>query len=206
MNFNLHDSKLSIYSSIFLLLLFSIFSAHASALKSEKDRLSYTIGADIGENFRSKALRLIQSYFLSGMQDALNQKKMRLTKEEMTTTLKNFQKDMIKRRAEKLKKTAETNKTKGQQFLRKNSKKSSIKTTGSGLQYEVLQSGKGKRPSKSDTVSVRYKGTLIDGTVFDSTEKTGEPVTFKVTDVIKGWTEALQMMRPGARWKVYVPR
>jgi FKBP-type peptidyl-prolyl cis-trans isomerase FklB len=108
-------------------------------------------------------------------------------------------------KAEEFKSLSEKNKKEGAQFLKSNKDKKGVKTTKSGLQYKVIKSGKGKAPKASDTVTVNYKGTLIDGTVFDSTDKTGKPVSFKLNEVIKGWTEVLQKMKPGAHWKVYIP-
>lgn len=199
-------NKLNHLLLISMLILFSSTSNAASSLiKTEKDKLSYTIGADIGENFRKQNINIDVKVLLQGLNDAINEKKLLMSTEQMEHTLQNFQKGMIKKKAEEFKGISQKNKKEGENFLKANKGKKGIKTTKSGLQYKVITQGKGRLPSTKDTVTVNYKGTLLDGTVFDSTEKTGKPVSFKLTEVIKGWTEILQKMKPGARCKVFIP-
>lgn len=128
-----------------------------------------------------------------------------LTEEQMKDVLSKFQKDLMAKRSAEFNKKAEENKAKGEAFLSANKSKPGIVVLPSGLQYKIIDAGTGAKPGKSDTVTVEYTGTLIDGTVFDSTEKAGKPATFQVSQVIPGWTEALQLMPSGSTWEVYVP-
>ena len=203
----LHKFSSIINVVILVSVLFSAQTGYTqkSTLKNEKDRLSYAIGANIGQNFRNQKIDVNLKQFMTGLQDALEQRTIQMEPKAVADTLRAFQKKMVARRNADFKQLAQSNKAKAEDFFAKNAKAVSVKTTASGLQYKVLKQGQGQKPKASDTVSVRYKGTLLNGSVFDSTDKTNEPVTFKVTDVIKGWTEALQMMQPGSRWKIYVP-
>jgi FKBP-type peptidyl-prolyl cis-trans isomerase FklB len=123
----------------------------------------------------------------------------------MKQVLNDFQKKMMAKRAEEMNKQAQENKAKGDAFLASNKSKPGVVVLPSGLQYKIITAGKGAKPSKEDTVTVDYTGKLINGTVFDSSEKTGKPATFKVTQVIPGWTEALQLMPAGSTWELYIP-
>jgi FKBP-type peptidyl-prolyl cis-trans isomerase FklB len=174
-------------------------------LDSEKNKLSYTIGADLGKNFHSQEIDINTKAFVAGLEDAMDENKLQLSDEQMKSVLKDFQQKLIAKRLAAYKKAAEENKKAGEKFLKENKKKSGVKTTDSGLQYKVLEKGQGKSPNKSDEVTVEYTGKLLNGTVFDSTEKSGKPATFKVNQVIPGWTEALLMMKQGATWEIYVP-
>lgn len=176
-----------------------------SAPKSEEDKLSYAIGSDIGKNFKQQGIKINPAMLSQGMKDSLNGSKSLMTPEEMKQTVQNFQKQLMMKRVEQYKKQAEDNKKEGDAFLAENKKKPGVVTTDSGLQYKIIESGDGTSPQKDDTVTVEYTGKLLNGTVFDSTEKTGKPVQFNVGGVIKGWTEALQLMKPGAKWEVYIP-
>jgi FKBP-type peptidyl-prolyl cis-trans isomerase FklB len=184
----------------------SVSSAMAAvSLNTEEEKLSYSIGTDLGSNFKSQNINVNSEAFMAGMKDALSGKAPALTKAQMKETLQNFQKKMLMKRLAQYKKSAEKNKTEGESFLNKNKSKAGVVTLKSGLQYKVLAKGKGNSPKKEDSVTVEYTGKLLSGKVFDSSEKTGKPATFKVTQVIPGWTEALQLMKVGAKWEIYVP-
>ncbi len=180
-------------------------SAMAQTLSTDKDKLSYTIGADIGTNFKEQGIQVDPQVFLMGLQDGLDGKKLQMTDKEMQEVLKKFQSEMMAKKMAEFKDVASKNKKEGDDFLAANAKKTGVVTLKDGLQYKVIKAGTGMKPGKNDSVTVEYEGRLIDGKVFDSTEKSGKPVTFKVTQVIPGWTEALQLMNAGSEWEVYIP-
>lgn len=180
-------------------------STGTTQLKSENDKLSYTIGADLGANFKRQGVNINAEVLAQGIKDVLSGKQPALTKEQMTSALKNFQQKMMAKRLEQMKNASAKNMKEGEMFLTQNKAKQGVKTLPSGLQYKILTPGTGPQPTAKDSVTVDYTGTLINGTVFDSTAKAGKPVTFKVTEVIPGWTEALQMMKQGATWQIFVP-
>lgn len=174
-------------------------------LKTEKDKISYSIGLDIGNKFKSQSIDIDTDVLAKGMKDALSGNKPLLTEIEVKEVMTAFQKDMMAKQAEKAKAAAEKNGKEGIAFLAENKKKDGVKTTENGLQYKVIKAGNGPMPKLTDTVSVNYRGTLIDGAEFDSSYKRGEPATFPVNGVIKGWTEALQLMKVGSKWQLFVP-
>ncbi|KTD56592.1 macrophage infectivity potentiator [Legionella santicrucis] len=177
----------------------------ATSLTTDKDKLSYSIGADLGKNFKNQGIDINPEALAKGMQDGMSGAQLILTEEQMKDVLSKFQKDLMAKRSAEFNKKAEENKAKGDAFLSANKSKPGIVVLPSGLQYKIIDAGTGSKPGKSDTVTVEYTGTLIDGTVFDSTEKAGKPATFQVSQVIPGWTEALQLMPSGSTWEVYVP-
>jgi FKBP-type peptidyl-prolyl cis-trans isomerase FklB len=170
-------------------------------LKDLKDKASYSIGLNIGFNFKRQNVDVNQDALVAGMKDALSGKKPLLTEQEVRETLTAFEKDMQDKQTELAKK----NGAEAEKFLTENKNKEGVKTTASGLQYKVLKEGNGAQPKSSDTVTVNYRGTLIDGTEFDSSYKRGQPATFPVSGVIKGWTEALQLMKVGSKYQLFVP-
>ena len=174
------------------------------ALSTSEDKLSYTIGADIGTNFKEQNIQIKPDVFLMGLQDGLNGKKLQLTDAEMKDVLKAFQKEMMAKKMTEFKKMADDNKKSGDAFLAENKKKPGVVTLPDGLQYKIIKAGSGAKPTKTSSVTVGYTGMLTDGKVFDSTEGK-KPVTFNVNQVIPGWTEALQLMSPGAEWEVTIP-
>ena len=174
-------------------------------LKDQKDKASYSIGHDIGTTFKKQNVELNPDALLAGLKDALAGKAPVLSKEERDKVLETFQKEMMEKQVAASKEAAVKNAAEGEKFLAENKKKDGVKTTASGLQYKVLKEGTGPSPKETDTVTTNYKGTLIDGTEFDSSEKHGGPATFRVTGVIKGWTEALQMMKTGSSYQIFVP-
>ena len=173
-------------------------------LKDAKQRISYSIGADIGKNFKRSEIDIDPKTLAAGMVDALAGKTL-LTEEEMKDTLQKFQTEMMTKMQAKQKESGDKNTKDGEAFLAANAKKEGVKVTASGLQYKVIKSGTGKTPKATDTVKTHYHGTLIDGTVFDSSIERKEPVTFPVNGVIPGWTEALQLMKEGDKWQLFIP-
>lgn len=173
----------------------------AQDLKSQKEKISYIIGMDMGKNLKGQSLDIDQAALVKGIKDALSGGKSSLTDEEIRETMAAFQKEMIAKRQA----LGEKNKKEGEIFLAENKKKKGVMTLPSGLQYKVITAGKGKKPKPTDTVTVQYRGTLIDGTEFDSSYRRGQPATFPVNGVIPGWTEALGLMQEGAKWQIFVP-
>jgi len=168
--------------------------------KDQKDKFSYAIGLNIGMNFQRQHVDVNPDIVLSGLKDGIAGKP-QMTTDQIRDTMMAFEKDMQQKQAEVGKKNAAD----AQKFLDDNKKKSDVKTTASGLQYKVIKEGSGTPPKASDTVTVNYRGTLIDGTEFDSSFKRGQPATFPVSGVIKGWTEALQLMKPGSKYQLFIP-
>ena len=177
----------------------------ADALKSDLDKLSYSIGTDLGKNFKSQGIEVNPTVLADGIKDGMSGANLKLTDDQMKDVLTKFQKDLMEKRTAEFNKKAEENKVKGEAFLAKNKSKEGVVTLPSGLQYKIVKNGTGAKPGKDDNVTVEYKGTLMSGEVFDSTEKTGKPATFKLSQVIPGWTEALQLMPVGSTWEIYVP-
>lgn len=174
-------------------------------LKNDTDKLSYSIGVDLGQNFKKQNINVNVTTMSQGILDALKGQKLLLTDDQRREIIASFQKDLMTKRNEEFMKKSEENKTKGETFLSANKLKTDVVSLPSGLQYKIIVAGNGAKPAKEDEVTVEYTGTLIDGQVFDSTEKTGKPATFKVSQVIAGWTEVLQLMPTGSTWEVYIP-
>jgi FKBP-type peptidyl-prolyl cis-trans isomerase FklB len=181
------------------------FAADAPELKGDKERLSYSIGMDIAGNLRRSSVDVDSDLVAKGLKDRYGEGKTLLTEDEARQTLEVAQKALMAKKAETMQKQSEKNKADGEKFLAENAKKDGVKSLPSGLQYKVITPGKGKTPKASDTVTVHYKGTLIDGTEFDSSYKRGEPASFPVSGVIPGWIEALQLMKEGAKWQLFIP-
>jgi FKBP-type peptidyl-prolyl cis-trans isomerase FklB len=169
-------------------------------LKDQKDKVSYSIGMNIGFNLSRQKVDVNPDILAAGIKDALAGKP-QLTPDQVKEVMAQFEKDM----EAKQKQAGEKNKTEGAKFLEDNKKKSDVKTTASGLQYKVIKEGTGAKPKATDTVSVNYRGTLIDGTEFDSSYKRGQPATFPLNGVIKGWTEGVQLMKAGSKYQFFVP-
>ena len=182
-----------------------VFAENRPTLKDTKDKVSYSIGLDIGTTFKKQKMEINTDVMAAGVKDGLSGANPLLTPEEVRTVMTEFSKDMRERAATANKEAAEKNTKEGEKFLAENKAKPGVKTTASGLQYMVEKEGSGAAPKETDTVVVNYRGTLIDGTEFDSSYKRGEPTTFPVNRVIKGWTEALQLMKPGAKYKLFIP-
>ena len=183
----------------------SVVGEEPVSLKSQKDKISYIIGLDIGNNLKRQSADVDLDILLRGMKDSLSGTKPVLSENEIREVTTAFKQEMTKKQAEETKKLAEKNKKEGDAFLEENKKKEGVKTLPSGLQYKVITEGSGRSPKESDTVTVNYKGTFVDGTEFDSSYKRGEPATFPVNGVIKGWVEALPLMKEGAKWQLFIP-
>jgi len=179
----------------------SITIAAPLQLKTLQDKASYAIGANIGNSIKNQPQKINSTALIAGLKDVLNDKKPLLSKEEMMQAFKALQeKSQAKAKAE-----GEKNLKAGQVFLKKQARKTQVKKTSSGLLYKILKRGKGQQPVATDTVEVNYKGTLINGTEFDSSYSRGKPVTFPLNRVIPGWTEGVQLMKVGSKYRFYVP-
>jgi len=188
-----------------VLLAGTAWAEEAAVLKTQKDKVSYGIGMNIGKSLKKDAIDVDADLLVKGIKDSLSGEKTLLTEEEYRATLTALQKDMMEKQAEAAKALAEKNKKEGEAFLAENGKKEGVATLPSGLQYKVIKSGTGKTPKPGDTVETHYRGTLIDGTEFDSSYTRGQTATFPVNGVIPGWTEALQKMKEGDKWQLFVP-
>lgn len=176
-----------------------------SPLKTKDDKVSYSIGVDMANVLKRQKIEVNTDILVLGLKDVLSGGKLLMTDEEMKSTMNTFVMELRKKQAEAMQKAAEENKKAGDEFLAKNKTAEGIVTLPSGLQYKVLTEGKGKKPTANSLVECNYKGTLLDGTEFDSSYKRGQPATFMVTGVIPGWTEALQLMPTGSKWQLFVP-
>ncbi len=174
-------------------------------MKTVNDKASYAIGINIGKSISRDDLEVNPQLLVRGLMDALEGKESALSEEEMVAAMQDFQQQAVAKMTEARGKEAAANAAKGRAFLQANKQKPGVTTTESGLQYKVLKAGTGPSPKETDTVKTHYKGTLLDGTVFDSSYERGEPATFPVGGVIAGWTEALQKMKVGGKWQLFVP-
>jgi FKBP-type peptidyl-prolyl cis-trans isomerase len=174
-------------------------------LETEKDKQSYAIGLNVGKNLNRDAIDVDPKIVLQGLQDALANGKVLLTDDQIKTVMTDLQNQVRQKQEEKRLALAESNKKDGTAFLAANATKEGVVTLPSGLQYKVLVAGTGAKPAATDSVVCNYRGTLLDTTEFDSSYKRGQPATFPVGGVIKGWTEALQLMPVGSKWQLFIP-
>ena len=181
------------------------FAGDKLELKDQSQKESYILGYKSGQNFKNQGLDIDVEIFSKGLKDGTGGAEPQMTPEEMNAALQTLQKRMFAVQQERLKEVSARNLEEGTAFMAQNAKKDGVKTLPSGLQYKVIKEGKGKMPKAEDTVTVNYRGTFMDGTEFDSSYKRGEPVTFQVNGVIKGWTEALQLMKEGSKWELFIP-
>jgi FKBP-type peptidyl-prolyl cis-trans isomerase FklB len=180
-------------------------AASPLSLTTDKDKRSYALGMNIGESIKRDNMDLDPGIVAQALKDALSGGKLLMTDSEAGTILSALRAEVVGKRQAEIQKESDANKAAGTQFLAANKTKTGVVTLPSGLQYKVLKEGTGPKPAASDTVVCNYKGTLINGTEFDSSDKHGGPATFGVGQVIKGWTEALQLMPVGSKWELYVP-
>ncbi len=180
-------------------------AGEAAKIASDKERINYSIGYQIGGDFKRQGIDIDPDIVVKGIRDAQAGTKPLMTPEEMNKTLVDLKAKVVAAQREEQKKVARKNLAAGKTFLSKNEKKEGVTTLPSGLQYKVIEKGSGSSPKKTDNVTVHYKGTLIDGTEFDSSYRRGKPATFRVDGVIAGWTEALKRMKPGAKWQLFIP-
>ena len=190
----------------------AVASAPGSTYTTDKDKVSYSLGVDIGRTLQRLQLDLNEEALSKGIGDVLGSKPMAMTDQELQATLQAFQQKMMQKQQEamakkqsEMKVVADKNKADGKKFLEDNAKKSGVKSTPSGLQYKVIKEGKGDKPKDSDIVETNYRGTTIDVKEFDSSAKHGASSSFPVNGVIKGWSEALKLMPVGSKWELYVP-
>jgi FKBP-type peptidyl-prolyl cis-trans isomerase len=177
------------------------------SLNDNDQKISYSIGYQIGTSFHDQELADIidMNDLLAGMQDGMNEDDPALADSTRNRIMTEFQQQQQARQMKKFNEEKDKNQKEGEAFLEENATKKGVKTTESGLQYRVLEEGSGKSPDENDEVTVHYEGTLINGEVFDSSYERGEPTSFPVNRVIPGWTEALQMMKEGGKWEIYIP-
>ena len=195
-------------SSLALLLSLAVVPsamAKKGNLETFEQKLGYTIGVDFGTSMKENIPELDLDALMAGLEDAFNGKEIVLSDEDRESIRQESMKRMQEKARARWQEQLEANLAKGTAFLEKNGKKKGVATTDSGLQYEVLKKGKGDAPGPKDKVTVHYSGTLLDGTEFDSSYARNEPVTFPLNSVIPGWTEGLQLMKPGAKYKLYIP-
>ena len=185
--------------------LISSLYAETQKLITEKEKVSYSIGLSLGKNLSQQSIEIDVQVFAKGIEDAMSGVTPLLTDQEIRVVMSNLQKRLADRKKEEEKIESGKNMEEGLKFLEENKNRKGVITLPSGLQYEIIRQGTGSIPKVDDTVVTNYEGTLIDGTVFDSSYKRGQPATFPVNGVIKGWTEALQLMKTGAKWKLYIP-
>ena len=188
-------------------LLFAVqsFAQDKTDLKDQKEKWSYVIGVDIGRALQKQGVPVDPDLVAKGIRDGVSGDKLLMTDQEIQETMVAFQKEMQAKQEAANKQAGEKNKKEGEAFLEANKTKEGVTALPSGLQYKVVTAGTGKKPKATDTVVAHYKGTLLDGTEFDSSYKRNQPATLKVNGVIRGWTEALQLMEEGAKWILYVP-
>ena len=187
-------------------LLFGVCSAADKLeLKDQRDRESYSLGYQFGESMKMQGLEINLDVYTAAIRDALAGKEGQMSSEEMRSAVIGLRQRVAAVQQKALKEQGEKNLAEGKAFLTENGKKKGIKTLPSGLQYKVLSEGAGKTPTKSDTVTVHYRGTFMNGTKFDSSIARGQPASFQVDGVIPGWTEVLQLMKEGAKWQLFIP-
>ena len=174
-------------------------------LKDQKDKVSYSIGLEMGSGMKKQKLEVNPDLIMAGFRDGFSGKKPLLSEAESKEVMALFEKEMEARMRQEAAEATERNKSAGEMFLAENKKKEGVKTLPSGLQYKVLKEGTGALPKTEDQVTTHYRGTLIDGTEFDSSYSRKAPASFEVGQVIKGWQEALPLMKVGAKWQLYIP-
>jgi FKBP-type peptidyl-prolyl cis-trans isomerase FklB len=180
-------------------------SAAPLTLKTQKEKFSYALGMKMGANLKKQDVPVDPAILARGLKDALAGGKTLITDDEAQAALNDVQNDLRKKQQEKMAAAGATNKKEGETFLAANKGREGVVSLPSGLEYKILKAGTGPKPAASDSVVCNYRGTLINGTEFDSSYKHGQPATFPVSGVIKGWTEALQLMPVGSKWQLFVP-
>lgn len=177
----------------------------ATAPASLQDQISYTIGVDMGKNLKTQAIDVNPDMLAQGIKDGMNGGVLLMTQPQMDAALKQFQQQMQSKQKEQFQQISTQNSQEGTAFLAKNKILPGVTVLPNGLQYKVINAGTGISPTANDTVSVDYEGAFVNGQVFSSTYKQGQPVSFQISQVIPGWQQALKMMKPGAEWMIYIP-
>lgn len=194
---------ITLVSSLFF---FSIcWAGERIELKDRKDKESYSMGYQLGENLKKQKIEVNIDAYDEGLRDSLGGREPQLSSEEVRSMIGALRQRLMAEQQIKTKGAPSKNLSEAKTFLEENGKKEGVKTLPSGLQYRVLAEGSGRTPKKTDTVTVHYRGTFINGVEFDSSYKRGKPQSFRVDKVIPGWTEALQLMKEGAKWRLFIP-
>jgi FKBP-type peptidyl-prolyl cis-trans isomerase FklB len=180
-------------------------AAPSMTFKNDQEKVSYVIGYQAGSQFRAQDLQLDMAIMVQGLKDGFGGQRPAVPDDQAKQVLTAFQKDVAEKAAKKRQEMAAVNLASSKAFLEANAKKEGVKVLPDGLQYRVITEGTGKTPTKTDLVKVNYKGTLASGVEFDNSYKRGQPAEFGVGQVIKGWTEALEMMKEGSKWELYIP-
>ena len=183
----------------------SVYAADEMIPKTPKEKISYIIGVQLGNDMKRESIELDPAFVAKGLQDLLLGNELLIGDKEAKDFVATYQKEKAARLAEERKKLGEKNREEGVAFLAKNKEKEGVKTLPSGLQYKVLKEGAGRAPKATDTVVTQFKGTFINGAEFDSSYRRNEPMTLRVNAIIPGWTEALQLMKEGSKWQLFVP-
>lgn len=197
--------KIGIVILGFVLLAVQVNAEEKQVFQSQQEKISYGIGVSVARNFQLQGVEIDPDVMIKGLKDALSGGKLLITEDDLRATLNTYQAQLIQKQTEVRKVAAEKNKREGDAFLDENKKKEGVVTLSSGLQYKILTKGDGKIPTDADTVECNYRGSLINGTDFDSSYQTGKPATFKVSAVIPGWIEALKLMPVGSKWQLFIP-
>ena len=179
--------------------------ATEAELKSFAEKIRYVLGQEIGSSFKESPVEIDIDIFMQGMNDSMQGRKSLLDADETNQIKQEFSRQVQQSRQTQMSALSEKNRAEGAAFLAANKNKEGVVTTASGLQYKVLKKGDGPKPQNNDKVTVHYRGTLLDGTEFDSSYKRGKPATFQVNGVIRGWTEALQLMNVGSKYQLFIP-
>jgi UDP-GlcNAc:undecaprenyl-phosphate/decaprenyl-phosphate GlcNAc-1-phosphate transferase len=187
-----------------------LFACSASAqdqpvLKTQKDKISYAIGLEMGKGVKDQGFDVDPNMLTMGVKEALSGGKSQLSDEDFRAIIANIQEEMKQKQMQAAEEAASDNKKEGEAFLAENTKKEGVVTLPSGLQYKVITAGQGKKPLETDTVLCNYKGTFIDGTEFDSSAQTGKPVAFDLKGILPGFKEALLLMPVGSKWQLFIP-
>ncbi len=199
--------KYTVYAVFGLMLVAgpAVAAEQTTELKTENEKLSYALGLDLGAYFKSLGEDFDLSIIQRGIDDSYNGKKALMTAEEAAQVQQQFAARQQEKQVKQVMEMTAANQEAAKKFLEENKGKEGVKTTASGLQYKIIKEGKGDKPTTVDTVKVHYKGTLLDGTEFDSSYKRNQPAEFQVDQVIPGWTEALQLMNVGSTYELYLP-
>jgi FKBP-type peptidyl-prolyl cis-trans isomerase len=190
---------------VFLLLGADASAGDTPALKNQKEKISYGIGVGVARDFKLRGVELEVEAFLKGLKDELSGSKLIMTEKELDSMMDAYARELRVKQEEAEKIAAEENRKAGKAFLAENAKKEGVVTLPSGLQYKVLKAGKGDNPAGTDAVTINYRGTLINGTEIDSSYRKAEPTVFKVDGVIPGLSEAIKLMSPGSKWRIFIP-
>jgi FKBP-type peptidyl-prolyl cis-trans isomerase len=188
-----------------LLLAFPVHAEETLVLKTPMEKVSYGIGVDVARNFMRLGIKFDTDILVRGLRDSLAGEKLLLTEDDLRATMSAYQRELIQKQTEAIKIAAAENKKISDAFLTENKAKKGVVTLPSGLQYQILTAGDGRKPNEAETVECNYRATLVNGTEIDSSYRTGQPGTFKVAGLITGWSEALKLMPVGSKWRLFVP-